>query len=154
MQGDRTPFPFLHTRFDETGGAFSPDGRWVSYVSNETGRNEVYVRPFVTSPDASDASGKWIISKDGVGNAIPRWRDDGKQIVYSEPRGMLMTVDLDVGTSVQARTPRPLFQVPPGSNLYTATGDLKRYLIPVPVEQKVPQAFSVMLNWTSVLKTR
>jgi Tol biopolymer transport system component len=80
MQGDRTPFPFLNSRFDEGFGAFSPDGHWVAYVSDETGRNEIYVRSFAGSPAAADAGGRWIISKDG-GQGIARWRDDGKPIL-------------------------------------------------------------------------
>jgi Tol biopolymer transport system component len=151
MQGDRTPVPFLQTRFDEGSGSFSPDGRWVAYVSDETGRNEVYVRSFTASPGPGEASGRWIISKDG-GQGVARWRDDGKELVYVDLKGTLMAVDLDLGASVQARTPRTLFQAPLGSNTVSITGDLKRFLIPVPVEQKVPQAFTVMLNWTSMLK--
>jgi hypothetical protein len=65
-----------------------------------------------------------------------------------------MAVGVDTGTSVQAQTPRVLFQMPLGSNVLTGTGDLKRFLIPVPVEQKTPQSFTVMLNWTSALKPR
>ena len=58
------------------------------------------------------------------------------------------------GTSIQARTPRRLFQIPAGSNTLGVTGDLKHFLIPVPVEQKIPSAFTVMLNWTSLIKSR
>ena len=153
MQGDRTPFPFLQTRFDEGFGAFSPDGRWVAYVSDETGRPEVYVRPFKDSPGGGEASGRWIISKDG-GRGIPTWRDDGTEIVYVDLKGMLSAVALDTGTSVQAQAPRQLFQLPAGSNAPSTTGDLKRFLIPVLVEQEASQSLIVMLNWTSALKTR
>ena len=100
MQGDRTPVPFLQTRFDEGFGSVSPDGRWVSYVSDETGRKEVYVRPFIASPGSAETSGKWIIPKDGD-QGIPRWRDDGKEIVYSDLKGTLWAVALDTGTAVQ-----------------------------------------------------
>jgi Tol biopolymer transport system component len=153
MQGDRTPFPLLNSRFDEGFASFSPDGRWVAYVSDETGRNEINVRSFAGSPAAAEAGGRWIISKDG-GQGIPRWRDDGKQLVYVDLKGVLWAVDLEMGTSVQARAPRQLFPVPPGSTAVSATGDLKRFLIPVPVEQQTPQAFTVMLNWTSLLKSK
>jgi Tol biopolymer transport system component len=151
MQGDHTPVPFLQTRFDEGFGAFSPDGRWVAYVSDETGRSEVYIRPFTASPGRGEASGKWIISKDG-GQGLQRWRDDGKELVYLDLKGTLMAVDLDLRSAVQAQTPRALFPMPAGSNALASTGDLKRFLIPVPVEQKTPQAFAVMLNWQAALK--
>jgi hypothetical protein len=153
MQGDRTPYPFLQTRFDEGLGTFSPDGRWVAYISDETGRLEVYVRPFKESAGGAETGGKWIISRDGS-NQAPKWRDDGKQIVYIDLKGMMWAVDLDTGSAIQARTPRQLFQSPAGSNTPGATGDLKTFLIPVPVEQKVPQAFTVMLNWTSLIKPK
>jgi Tol biopolymer transport system component len=75
--GPAKPFPILATPFAEGQGRFSPDGRWIAYMSNESGAFEVYVRPF--SPDAgAGASGaKWLISK-GSG-VLPRWRADGKQ---------------------------------------------------------------------------
>jgi hypothetical protein len=125
----------------------------VSYISDETGRPEVYIRPFKDSPEPGQASGRWIISKDG-GQGIPKWRDDGKELVYADLTGMVWAVALDIGTSVQARAPRPLFQIPPGATGFTNTVDLKKFLVPMPVEQKVPQAFTVMLNWTSLLKSR
>src|SRR4029077_13609163 len=105
-----------------------------------------YVRSFAGSPAAADAGGRWIISKDG-GQGIARWRDDGKQLIYADLKGVLWAVDLEMGTSVQARAPRQLFQVQPGANAVSVTGGLKRFLIPVPVEQQTPQAFTVMLNW-------
>jgi len=83
-----------------------------------------------------------------------QWRDDGKQIVYVDLKGVLWAVDLDTGSTIQARTPRQLFQISAGSNAPAVSADLKRFLIPVPVEQKVPQAFTMKLNWTSALKTR
>ena len=72
MVGDRTPSVFLKTPFREVWGAFSPDGRWVAYQSNESGRNEIYVRPFV--PPSRDASadkpgGQWQVST--AGGIIP-----------------------------------------------------------------------------------
>jgi hypothetical protein len=63
-------------------------------------------------------------------------------------------VDLDIGSAVQTRTPRQLFQLPPGANAPSISGDLKTFLIPVPLEQKTPQAFTVVLNWTSLLKPK
>ena len=69
MEGDRTPWVFLKTPFDERNASLSPDGRWVAYQSNESGRTEIYVRPFA-APAASDAAalaagGKWQVSTAG-----------------------------------------------------------------------------------------
>jgi eukaryotic-like serine/threonine-protein kinase len=150
MQGDRTPYPFLQTRFDESAAKFSPDGRWVAYSSNETGRYEVYVREFVPSKDSAAAGGKWIVSKDG--GTISAWREDGKELVYVDLRGRVMSMSVDSTRSFQAGAPRELFQAPAGANALAVTNDLKRFLIPVPVERKASQGFTVMLNWTSALK--
>ncbi len=150
MQGDRTPFPFLQTRFDESGARFSPDGRWVAYHSNETGRYEVYVREFVTSKDSAGTGGKWLVSKDGGGNS--EWREDGKELDYEELHGKVMSVSVDTTKTFQAGAPHELFQIPPGAHAASNTGDLKRFLMSMPVERKAPQAFTVLLNWTSALK--
>jgi serine/threonine-protein kinase len=155
MQGDHTPFPFLRTRFDESWAQFSPDSRWVSYISDETGRYELYVRPFNASPNSADSGGKWLISTDGA-TVGGRWRDDGKELAYvTLGQRALLSVSFDaVGDAVQVGRPRELFKIPVGSNWLQSTGDLKRFLIPVPAEQKTPQAFTVMLNWTSAVQPK
>ena len=83
LDGDKKPFPFLRTGFNENNGQFSPDGRWVAYRSDESGRDEIYVRSF--SPDAADASTgvKWMISNNG--GTDPRWRGDGSELHYIAP---------------------------------------------------------------------
>src|SRR5438094_4623269 len=70
-QGDRKPFPFLQTRFSEMYAHFSPDGKWMAYASDESGRWEVYVRTF----SRAAASGQWQISTQG--GTHPMWRPDG-----------------------------------------------------------------------------
>ncbi len=74
MTGERKPVPFVATEFNEMFASFSPDGRWVAYQSNESGKNEVYVRPF-PGPGA-----KWQVSASGGTN--PRWKNNGKEIYY------------------------------------------------------------------------
>src|SRR5262249_13786285 len=76
QDADRTPFPFQQTRFDEGAARFSPDGHWIAYTSNETGRYEIYVREF--SPGSIRVGAKWLVSKDGGTN--PQWRTDGKEL--------------------------------------------------------------------------
>jgi hypothetical protein len=128
-----------------------------SYLTNAARltrlRSEVKLR-LVLRQNSDSIGGKWIISRDGANEAQPRWRDHGKEIVYVDLKGVLWAVDLDTGSAIQARTPRQLFQLPAGSNAPVVSGDLKTFLIPVPVEQKVPQAFTVMPNWTSLIKAR
>jgi Tol biopolymer transport system component len=106
MEGDEksgwkpgTPKAFLNTPFNENNPAFSPDGRWLAYSSNESGRNEVYVRPF------PNGEGKWMISNGGGGH--PRWSRNGKELFYrtlEETRLMVASYHV-VGGSFQADKP-------------------------------------------------
>jgi serine/threonine-protein kinase len=96
--------PFLETRFQEVGPEFSPDGNWVVYFSNESGRYEVYVRPF------PGPGGKWQISTDGGGQ--PRWSRDGSEIFYVSPDDRLMVVPVRAeGDSFTAENPVELADV-------------------------------------------
>ncbi len=147
MQGDRTPLPFLQTHFDQC-GKLSPDGHWVAYWSNEGGRYDVYVREFDPSK-AATTGGKWLVSKDGGDS--PAWREDGKELIYVDGR-TIMSVSVDTTHGFQAGTPQPLFEIPSGTNSAAGTGDLKRFLIAVPIEGKAAQGFTVVLNWMSALK--
>ncbi len=139
LEGHKKPVPFLRTEFDERQGRFSPDGRWVSYVSNESGRSEVYVRPF--SPDAlgegiSSAGGKRLISESGGWD--PFWRQDGKELYFIDLDGSLMAVKLTTGSVFQVGVPRVLFQAPPpgtgdlGLPRWQPSPDGKRFLFLVP----------------------
>ena len=92
LSGDQKPVPFLGTPFNETSGRFSPDGRWVAYVSNETGAPEVYVTRF------PGPSGKWPISTGG--GTYPRWRADGREIFYVS-RGTLMAAAVGNGQGAE-----------------------------------------------------
>ncbi|MEQ1758182.1 MAG: protein kinase [Vicinamibacterales bacterium] len=120
MVGDRTPSVFLKTPFRETQGAFSPDGQWVAYQSNESGRDEVYVRPFVSpSPQASadksgtsasapaTAGGQWQVSTEG--GIHPVWRRDGKELYYLNPVGAMMAAPIATGATFSPGAPVVLF---------------------------------------------
>jgi serine/threonine protein kinase/Tol biopolymer transport system component len=115
MAGDHTPSVFLKTPFREVMGVFSPDGRRVAYGSNESGRQEIYVRPFVPpSRDASAdrsagaAGGQWQVST--TGGAFPVWRPDGKELYYLNPAGAMMSAPITItGGMVEPGTPVVLF---------------------------------------------
>jgi Tol biopolymer transport system component len=84
---DHSSSVFLKTPFTERFGAFSPDGRWAAYQSNESGRNEIYLRQF-TPPGAAGttgAGGQWQVSTGG--GIMPAWRPDGKELYYLNPEG-------------------------------------------------------------------
>jgi eukaryotic-like serine/threonine-protein kinase len=152
LQGDRTPVPFARTRFDENQGRFSPDGRWVAYVSNESGASEVYVKAFDKdfAGGSASAGGSTLVSKDG--GTAPRWRGDGKELFYLAPNGTMMAVDLTINSAFQAGTPTPLFQAPSGATVGDASADGKRFLLVTPIGPSASAPFTVVLNWTAGLK--
>ena len=103
---------FLKTSFDERYGQFSPDGRWVAYMSNESGRNEIYVRPFAapaaSGAAANPAAGQWQVST--AGGIFPRWRPDGKELYYIGPNGEMMAAPITAtGTTLEPGAPVALF---------------------------------------------
>ncbi len=101
LDGDREPRPFLETPFNELVPMFAPDGRWVAYVSDESGRNEVYVLPF------PGPGGKRQISTEGGG--YPQWARDGQELFYMNDLQM-MAVDIETEPGFMAGTPRLLFE--------------------------------------------
>jgi eukaryotic-like serine/threonine-protein kinase len=112
LQGDHKPWPFLKTSFSDRYGQFSPDGRWVAYESNESGRFEIYIRPFMESGANSSpgnaAGGQWQISV--AGGIYVRWRSDGKELYYIDPEGKMMAVPITTsGTALEPGTPVVLF---------------------------------------------
>jgi eukaryotic-like serine/threonine-protein kinase len=156
---DRKAFPFLQSQFTEIGGRFSPDGRWLAYISNRSGTTEIYVRPF--NPDATGATtsgGEFLVSKGGAAG-MPRWRSDGKELYYLRPDGKIMAVDITTTPQFHAGEPKLLFQTTgfvrggtPGA-LGDATPDGKRFLLAMPANRGSSQdAFTVVLNWTAALK--
>jgi dipeptidyl aminopeptidase/acylaminoacyl peptidase len=157
LEGDRKPIPFLRTEFNESDGHFSPDMRWVAYVSDDSGRNEIYVRGFSQVSGApSQTGGKWQVSIGG--GAGPRWRRDGKELYYRTPDGKVMAVKVTADTVFQLGTPKPLFQAPPGQGswssiaIWDVTSDGNRFLMSTPAGDAIPAPFTVVVNWIAGLK--
>jgi Tol biopolymer transport system component len=158
LEGDKKPIPFLRTEFNERDGYFSPDGHWVAYDSDETGREEVYVRAFSADPTraASGAGPKWLVS--AAGGVEPRWRADGRELYYVALDGKLMAVEVTTGQVFQAGVPKALFQTPVAHPEFgvigvpDATADGKRFLFEVPADQTAQPPFIVVQNWQSGLK--
>jgi eukaryotic-like serine/threonine-protein kinase len=149
LSGDRKPFPFLQTQFNEVEGRFSPDNRWVAYFSNESGgKSEVYVAPF------PGPGGKWQISTAG-GNS-PRWRRDGAEIFYLDPDNKLMAAAVNgKGASFVVGAVKPLFQTRPAPGLryqYDVSADGQRFLINTAPEQSASTPITVVVNWAAGLK--
>ena len=140
--------------FSEDQGKFSPDTHWIAYVSDESGRSEIYVQPF---PAPAGGGSKMQVSRDG-GNQ-PRWRRDGKELFYLALDGRLMAVDVTEGPIFKVGVAESLFQarVVHGRKEsfldvlpWDVSPDGKRFLIEM---VKTPSApLTVVLNWTAELK--
>jgi eukaryotic-like serine/threonine-protein kinase len=155
LSGERKPQPFLQTSFIEAQPRFSPDGRWVAYISNETGQFEVYVQSFPA------INGKVPISTGG--GSQPQWRGDGRELYYYTPDRKLMAVEVNgEGSTFKVGVPRPLFNIRvvgagidqgfPGNGYYAPARDGKRFLVTTSPEAGERQQINVILNWTADLK--
>ena len=144
--GDRKPFPYLQTEFDERWAKLSPNGQLLAYTSDETKRREIYVRTF------PEPGGKWQISTNG--GSRPVWSRDGKELYFIAADGKLMAVGIKSGAKFEPSVPKPLFDPRIGtfiSNWFDVTKD-GRFLIPVQLEQAVNAPLTVVVNWTAALK--
>jgi Tol biopolymer transport system component len=148
LSGERKPVPLFQTEFPKLAPRVSPDGRWVAYISAESGRYEVYVAAFPSFRERRQAS--------KGGGCQPLWRKDGKEIFYlSLSLDGMMSVEVKSGSSIETGVPRTLFQTPfradPNRNQFDATGDGKRFMFGEPVGEN-NKAITVVLNSTAGLK--
>jgi serine/threonine protein kinase len=147
LEGDRKPWLFLKTNFDELLPRFSPDGHWVAYQSNESGRYETYVRAFPRP------GGQWQVST--MGGIEPRWAPSGKELYYIAPDRTLMVVPIAVNSAgIEPGTPRALFhpRIFGGGTEgrmgweYDVSGD-GRFLINTVVEDTATPPITLIQNW-------
>ena len=141
---DRQPIPFLQTKFNETSGVFSPDGKWIAYQSDDSGSYQVWVQSF-------PAGSKWQVSNEG--GSLPRFRRDGKELFYLAANGKLMAVEVRANTSgLEFSAPKPLFDTHTATGRYGVTADGQRFLLNPPVEESTSAPITVILNWTADAK--
>jgi len=154
MQGEPTPIPIVQAPFQESNARFSPNGRWISYRSNESGTNEIYVRPF-TPQDGADTIGARRLVSTGTG-WHSRWQPDGKKLFYATmgSQQTVMEVDIDASAGFRAGTPRSLFAGPPSILDYgwDIAPDGKRFLFLATPGDGRTIPFTVMINWAAALK--
>ena len=132
LAGARTPFPFQATAFDERDPRFSPDGRWLAYRSDESGRNEVYVRPF------PKGEGRWV-DLDRAAALAPKWRGDGRELFYEvNRRSGLPPLSTPSATGLDVGKPQRLFDIGTGSAGWDVTRDGQRLLVGRGVESERP----------------
>jgi serine/threonine protein kinase len=147
---DRKPIAIATTPFAEMAGAFSPDGRWIAYQTNESGRFEVVVQPFPTP------TSKWQVSTNG--GIFPQWRPDGKELYFISPDNKMMVASVSAsGSAFSAGIPEALFPVQIGRNgsikQYAVSRD-GRFLINQPGEGLNPAPITVVVNWTALLNKK
>jgi eukaryotic-like serine/threonine-protein kinase len=140
---------FLKASSTVKSGRFSPDGKWVAYSSNESGRWEIYVSSF------PDAKGKWQVSN--TGGDQPRWRSDGKELFYLSADSKMMAAPVNTGTNFDAGAPVPLFQANPREMVatselfsYDVSSDGQKFLINTQLKTE-GTPMSVILNWSAKL---
>ena len=155
---DAKPIAIAGTQYDETQGQFSPDTRWVAYTSNESGGDEVYVRPF------PESGGKQRVSTGG--GSQPRWRTDGKELFYIAAHARLMAVPISAAPQARAVTVGaavPLFATRLASGsaisltgvnsraLYAVAAD-GRFLMNTTIEADRQPPIILVQNWQQLLK--
>jgi len=146
----REPRPFLQHSCEEFSAYFSPGEaapRWITYTSNETGRHEVYIRDFPAG------SHRWQVSNQG--GLIPHWRRDGRELFYLTPQGMLVAVDVKLGTTFEFGAPQTLFATglrftplyKTWMNQYAVARDGQRFLLNRQVPEGKPSAITAVIPW-------
>jgi hypothetical protein len=157
---DRKPVPVVQANRNQLGAYVSPDQRWVAYLSNESGRQELYVQPFApgtSGAQRSPAAGKWMLSNGTLGMA--RWRADGRELLFLGADGGVLAVDIAPGPVFKASAPRLLFQLPrviltmsgnPGQ-IVDVTRDHQRLLLTMPIVDE-DSGLNVVLNWQAGLR--
>jgi eukaryotic-like serine/threonine-protein kinase len=145
--GDRTPILVAGGKFNERRGRFSPDGKWIAYESNVSGRFEIYLQSFPPEADRVQT-----ISVNGGDSAY--WRGDGKELFFHAPDDHIMAVDIRSGPAPAPGVPRALFRLPADVNngRFVTTPDGQRFLVPLEVQKPTPGEMMIMLNWLHALQ--
>ncbi len=146
--GSGEPLAVTQSPFDEVQPAFSPDGRYLAYASNETGRYEVYVQDF------PGPGGHWQISAEG--GAEPCWGADGRTIYYRDADNQVMAVAVDTTSGFSAGAPQPLFRIDPAESSlwkpFLVSRDGSRFLVVERIANQDMVTMTVVLNWDAELK--
>ena len=155
LTGDGKPTPFLQTQFREIESQFSPDSRYVAYMSNESGRFEIYVKPFLSG------EGKWQVSVNGGRN--PKWSMQSGELFFVE-ENTLMAVKVRTSPTFEASTPQKLFDgekigmrfdtISPTSNMYDVSADGQHFVVVRPVGAGGQTHLTIVENWFAEFRNR
>jgi Tol biopolymer transport system component len=146
LAGDRTPTPFVKTRFNEGNATFSPNGGWVGYVSDKSGKDEIYVLAF------PGGGREWKVSAGVAGHIgggsdlAMTWRGDGKELFYTSDQSKEVAVPVSTTGEFKAGIPVPLFSVPPGAQV-DVTPDGQRFLVNAPINAGAPAPLTIVQHW-------
>ena len=149
LTGDQKPYAFVETQFDSQMAMFSPDGHWVAYVSNDSGKAEVYVVPF-------PGPGPRVQVSTGAGSQ-PRWRRDGRELFYLSLATEMMAADVSaVPGEFRVGTVRMLFGLSglggvPG-NLYDVTADGQKFIAVQDLEHTSTVPLTIVINWPAEIQ--
>ena len=152
LVGKSEPYPVVRTAADEHYGTLSPDGRWLAYISNETGAYEVYVESFPATGFKRQVSTQ--------GGFEPQWRRDGKELFYLAPNQTLMAVGVKSNpTTLEVSPPKALFatrikwmEIQAVAHHYAAAPDGQRFLIISATDEARSVPVTIVLNWSAALK--
>lgn len=140
--------PYLQAPANEIGSVLSPDGRWLAYASDESGRFEIYVQSFPQPGSKRQIS--------AAGGYAPLWRSDGKELFYHAPDGKLMAVSVQSGTTLETITTTALFEFRTNGNMantyYDVTQDGQRFLLSAIVETETKAPLPLVQNWLAAVK--
>jgi serine/threonine-protein kinase len=145
MDGKGTLRPFVQTKANEASARFSPDGGWIAYESDESGRGEVYVAPH------PGPGGRLQVSVDG--GTDPAWSRDGRELFYLGG-GKMMSVAVETGTTFRAGLPKPLFELKNLGAFDVAPEGQRFVMVRTPEEDAASRSFAVVLNWFDDLARR
>jgi eukaryotic-like serine/threonine-protein kinase len=147
VDGDRKPEPLILTAGNQRGGWVSPDGRWIAYTSDESGRDELYLQTYPV------ADRRLQVTTTGLAAyALVGWSRDGRELVVYDDR--VRVIEVETGATLRAGTPRELFPIPSGVYGFAAAPDLQRFLVVEPVEEPEPAAIELVLNWAAAVEKR
>ena len=148
LSGDRKPLPLLEARRFVDQERFSPDVQWIAYNTNDSGRYEVFVMPFLHPGPTIQVSNN--------GGMQPRWRRDGKELFYLDYEGRIMSVAIQPGNPPTFGAPRPLFKtrlaLTASIEQYDVTADGQRLVMLVPTHDPPPATLNVALNWQNAAR--
>jgi Tol biopolymer transport system component len=147
LVGDGKPFPIVQTSFDDELGNVSPNGKWMAYQNNESGRMEVYITAFPSG------GAKWqVLSSGGV---QAKWRRDGRELFFLDAADNLMAVDVSTsGNAVRLGVPHPLFHALAAqrqAGAFDVTGDGKKFLINSGNQKEGSEPLTLVQNWPAEL---